>query len=132
MKNLATALFATCVLVSCSTVKSSKVGSAQPNISNTSWELADAVKGTKPTIKIDNGKISGNAGCNKYFGELSLDTTAGNFMVSNAGATKMMCANMDVEDNFLKMLNQADKYVVSGNTLELYKGKLLLMKLNKK
>ena len=80
---------------------------------------------------IESGKITGNAGCNNYFGELSLDATAGNFIVKNVGSTRMSCDNMEVESQFLRMLNEADKYVVSGNTLELYKGNLLLMKLNK-
>lgn len=131
MKNIITVFLASWLIVSCTTMKSSKVGGAQPNIVDSSWTLAENVKGMKPTINIENGKISGNAGCNNYFGILSLDPTAGNFAVSNSGATKKLCDNMEVESNFLKMLNEADKYVVSGNTLELYKGKLLLMKLNK-
>ncbi|WP_435525663.1 META domain-containing protein [Chryseobacterium indoltheticum] len=43
----------------------------------------------------------------------------------------MACANMSVEQNFLDMLNKANKYVVSGNTLELYQDNLLLLKFNK-
>ncbi|MGZ5197981.1 MAG: META domain-containing protein, partial [Kaistella sp.] len=54
-----------------------------------------------------------------------------NFSAKNVGATKMACENMEVESNFFSMLNEATKYVVSGNTLELYKGNLLLMKFNK-
>ncbi|KIA90669.1 META domain-containing protein [Kaistella jeonii] len=131
MKNIFLALFAVATFASCSTMSSSKVGGAQANISNTHWTLADNVKGKKPTLNIEAGKITGNAGCNNYFGELSLDPTAGNFMTKNVGATKMACDNLQVENQFLSMLNEANKYVVSGNTLELYKGNLLLMKLNK-
>jgi hypothetical protein len=40
----------------------------------------------------------------------------------------MACQNMEVEDNYFRMLNEATKYVVNGNTLELYKGNLLLLK----
>ncbi|MBF8455963.1 META domain-containing protein [Kaistella sp. G5-32] len=131
MKNIFLALFAVATFASCSTMSSSKVGGAQANISNTHWTLADNVKGKKPTLNIESGKITGNAGCNNYFGELSLDPTAGNFMTKNVGATKMACDNLQVENQFLSMLNEANKYVVSGNTLELYKGNLLLMKLIK-
>ncbi|MBP3840459.1 MAG: META domain-containing protein, partial [Chryseobacterium sp.] len=63
-----------------------------------------------------------------YFGDLTLDPTAGNFAVKNVGATKMACPNMEVESNYFSMLNEATKYVVNGNTLELYKGNLLLLK----
>ena len=131
MKNIFLALFAVATVVSCSTMSSSKVGVAQANISNTKWNLVDNVKGIQPTLNIEAGKLSGNSGCNNYFGELSLDATAGNFSVKNVGSTRKACDNMEVENNFLKMLNEADKYVVSENTLELYKGKLLLMKFNK-
>ncbi|WP_027378073.1 META domain-containing protein [Kaistella palustris] len=131
MKNIFLAFFALAVIVSCSVINTSKVGSSQPNIADTQWTLADNVKGKKPTLNIEAGKVTGNAGCNNYFGELSLDPTAGNFSVKNAGATKMACDNRDIESNFLKMLSETDKYVVAGNTLELYKGKLLLLKFNK-
>ncbi|MPN27835.1 hypothetical protein SDC9_175269 [bioreactor metagenome] len=43
----------------------------------------------------------------------------------------MACDNMSVETNFFNMLNEVNKYIVSGNTLELYKDNLLLLKFNK-
>ena len=131
MKNIFLAVFAVAAMFSCSSMSSSKSRGTQTNIAGTNWTLADNVKGKKPTLNIESGKITGNAGCNNYFGELSLDATAGNFIVKNVGSTRMSCDNMEVESQFLRMLNEADKYVVSGNTLELYKGNLLLMKLNK-
>lgn len=131
MKNVFLAVFAAAAMVSCSTMSTSKVGSSQVNIANTKWTLADPVKGKVPTLNIESARITGNGGCNSYFGELSLDPTAGNFSAKNVGATKMACENMEVESNFFSMLNEATKYVVNGNTLELYKGNLLLMKFNK-
>ena len=131
MKHVFLAIFAAAVMGSCSTMSSSKVGSPQVNIANTKWTLAEEVKGKTPTLNVESNKITGNGGCNSYFGELSLDPTAGNFAVKNVGATKMACQNMAVEDNYFRMLNEATKYVVNGNTLELYKGNLLLMKFNK-
>jgi heat shock protein HslJ len=47
------------------------------------------------------------------------------------GSTKMMCSNIGVEQNFMDMMGKANKYVVSGNTLELYKDNLLLLKFTK-
>lgn len=131
MKNIFLAVFAAAAMVSCSTVSTSKVGSSQVNIANTKWTLADQVKGKTPTLNIESSRITGNGGCNSYFGELSLDPTAGNFSARNMGSTKMACDNMEVESNFFSMLNEATKYVVKGNTLELYKGNLLLLKFNK-
>ena len=131
MKNIFLAVFAAAAMVSCSTVSTSKVGSSQVNIANTKWTLADQVKGKTPTLNIESSRITGNGGCNSYFGELSLDPTAGNFSARNMGSTKMACDNMEVESNFFSMLKEATKYVVKGNTLELYKGNLLLLKFNK-
>lgn len=119
--------------VSCSTIATikSKVGGSQANITGTKWTLADPVKGKTPTLTIEAGKVTGNGGCNNYFGDLTLDATVGNFSVSNVGSTRMACPNMSEESNFFSMLSNATKYVVTGNTLELYKGNLLLMKFTK-
>ena len=38
---------------------------------------------------------------------------------------------MSVEQNFLKMLSEANRYVINGSVLELYKDNLLLLKFNK-
>ncbi len=132
MKNFFLSIFAIIFLASCSSVATSKkLGSSQPSIADTNWILNDNVKGNTPTLKIESGKISGNAGCNNYFGELLLDTSGGNFSASKVGSTRKMCDNMNVENNFLQMLSQANKYVVNGTTLELYKDNLLLLKFNK-
>lgn len=131
MKNIFLSLFAVAVLASCSSVATTKAGSKQPAIAGTHWVLGENVKGTAPTLNVEAGKITGNAGCNNYFGELIMNTSNGSFSAGNVGSTKKMCENMSVEQNFLQMLSQANKYVVNGSTLELYRDNLLLMKLNK-
>lgn len=131
MKNVFLSIFAAVAIVSCTSQSSSKVGSSQANIDNTQWTLAENVKGNKPTLIIEAGKLTGNAGCNNYFGELALDVTAGNFKSDNVGSTRKMCENMEVETQFFSMLKEVDKYVVNNGILELYKGNLLLMKFNK-
>lgn len=131
MKNIFLSIFAAAAFASCSSLSSTKVGSSQANIAGTKWILADQVKGKTPTLNIETDKITGNGGCNSYFGEVLLDATAGNFSAKNIGSTKMACADMSAESNFFSMLNEANKYVVSGNTLELYKGNLLLLKFSK-
>ena len=132
-RNISLAIFTAATVVSCSTMATTKmkVGTPQPNIANTKWTLADNVKGKKPTLVIESAKISGNGGCNNYFGEVMLDSTAGNFSAKNVGATKMACDNMSEETNYFSMLGAATKYVVNGTTLELYKDNLLLLKFTK-
>lgn len=131
MRKLILAFSAASLVVSCTSISSTKVGKGQPSITTSHWTLADQVKGKTPTLAIEGEKISGNAGCNNYFGDISLDASTGRFEASRMGSTKMFCDNMSVEDNFLKVLSSANKYVVSGNHLELYKDGLLLMKLTK-
>lgn len=132
MKKFVLGLATVAVMASCGAVgNTAKVGTQQVSVANTQWKLADNAKGTTPTLIIDGNKISGEAGCNKYFGSLMMDTTAGNFKASNIGSTRMMCDNLSSETNFLNMLEQANKYVVTGNTLQLYKDNLLLLKFEK-
>ena len=132
-RNISLAIFTAATIVSCSTMTTSKskVGTAQPNIANTQWTLADNVKGKKPTLMIESARITGNGGCNNYFADLMIDRTVGNFSTKNIGSTKMACDNMSEESNYFSMLGAATKYVVNGTTLELYKDNLLLLKFNK-
>ncbi|UZT98863.1 META domain-containing protein [Chryseobacterium fluminis] len=134
MKNIFLSIGATVLLASCGSMTSSsasKVGKAQPSLASTKWELADNVKGKIPTLNIEGEKINGNAGCNNYFGTAKVDPANGNFSAGQLGSTRMACDNMSVEQNFMDMVGKANKYVVSGNTLELYKDNLLLLKFNK-
>jgi heat shock protein HslJ len=133
LRNFPLAIFAALTISSCSTttVSKNKLGSSQVNITNTQWTLADHVKGKKPTLVIESGKISGNGGCNNYFAELMLDPTVGNFSTTNIGSTRKACDNMSEETLFFSTLGAATKYVVTGSTLELYKDNLLLLKFSK-
>lgn len=132
MKNKITALVAAAVLTSCTAMTSNNTSkSTQLSLLNTQWSLADQVKGNIPTMQFQQLKIAGNAGCNNYFGEISWNETSGSFSASNIGATEKACMNMDAENNFLRLLPQVTSYRVKGNTLELYKGELLLLKFNR-
>jgi len=133
MKNLFLSICAAAVLASCGAMSgsASKVGKSQPSLANTKWTLADNVKGKIPTLNIEGEKMNGNAGCNNYFGTVKLDASTGSFSAGQMGSTRMMCDNMSVEKNFMDMVGKANKYVVSGNTLELYQDNLLLLKFNK-
>lgn len=107
-----------------------KLGKNQASITGTQWVLADDVT-NKPTLMVEQNRISGNAGCNNYFSDAVIDTSAGNFSAKNVGSTRKMCNNMATENAFLNVLPQVNKYVVTETTLELYKDNLLLLKFNK-
>lgn len=136
MKNIFLGIFGVLALASCgtqggTTSNSSNVGKAQPSLENTKWVLDDKVKGKTPTLNIEAGKINGTGGCNNYFGTVSMDSSSGNFSASQIGSTKMACDNLSSEQNYFQMLSKANKYVSSGNSLELYQGGLLLLKYKK-
>ncbi|PZU79152.1 MAG: heat-shock protein HslJ [Chryseobacterium sp.] len=119
-------------IVSCTSRlgNASKVGKNQAPITGTQWVLADDIP-NKPTLLIEQNRISGNAGCNNYFSEAIIDTSAGNFSTKAIGSTRKMCNNMTTETSFLSVLPEVNKYVVTETTLELYKDNLLLLKFNK-
>ena len=107
-----------------------KLGKNQASITGTQWILADDIT-NRPTLVIEQNRISGNAGCNNYFSEATIDTSAGNFSAKNIGSTRKMCNNMITETAYLEVLPKVNKYVVTESTLELYKDNLLLLKFNK-
>lgn len=134
MKNFIIAFSSFVLLASCGSMTGSKVktGGNQMPLGNSSWTVADNVKGISPSLVIESGKISGNAGCNNYFStQVTMDPTVGNLTIKNIGSTRKSCPNMDVESNFLKMLDETTKYVLKDNVLELYKDNLLLLRFNK-
>lgn len=120
-------------IVSCTSRlgNSSKLGKTQASITGTQWVLADDIT-NRPTLVIEQNRISGNAGCNNYFSEATIDTSAGNFSAKNIGSTRKMCNNMITETAYLEVLPKVNKYVVTESTLELYKDNLLLLKFTKK
>lgn len=133
IRNISLSAVTAITLASCTAANSvnSKIGKAQPNIINTQWKLADNLKGKQPTLIIENSKVTGNGGCNNYFADALIDSTAGNFSVSRMGSTKKACDNMNEESTYFTTLSAANKYVVSGDVLELYKDNLLLLKFTK-
>jgi len=127
-------------ITSCSAIKSignlSDLGKPQSSLSNTKWEVIDnANTNAKPYISFTPEEgMSGNAGCNKIFSQnVVIRSSNGDFDVKDIASTKMMCPSMDMnyERNFIEMIESADKYVIKKNTLELYKGNILLIKMQK-
>lgn len=78
---------------------------------NGSWRLThldhdDAVPvGVTVTLRAEDGKLSGSAGCNRYFGTVA-GRDAYELSVGPLGATRMACEQpaMAVEDRFLRAL----------------------------
>ena len=65
-------------------------------------------------------RIYGNAGCNSFFGTMVIDSTnVDAISFDNMGSTKMMCANMEVEDALLAALAQVKAIEYNAEQLQL-------------
>ncbi len=94
------------------------------------WELdLDSLAGWKffwrepeqdITLVFDgNGKYSGCAGVNRYFGTVERNEKTGTLKFKPAGVTMMAGPGMEYEKAYLKMLESVDSYVICGDDLYL-------------
>lgn len=80
---------------------------------NGNWKLhlvdGREVNTAAPTLSVSlgDGKISGNAGCNRYFGSIQ-SISGATIGFDNVGSTKMACPDMALESLYLNMLDQPD------------------------
>ncbi len=72
-------------------------------------------------FKAFGDRFFGSTGCNRFFGGYVVNGQ-GQIVFSGAGSTRMMCADMTVEDNFLKLLDGVVNYEVSEDGLILKDG----------
>lgn len=73
-----------------------------------------------PTLTVAEGRLSGFGGCNNYNGTIK-ERVPGEIEVSPLASTRMACPSgeMDVEQKFLKLLEQVDRYTFVGGRLAL-------------
>ncbi|HNX20917.1 MAG TPA: META domain-containing protein [Bacteroidales bacterium] len=129
MKNktllLFTVIFLGISMIGCSTLLKKNKSQNKPLI-GTFWSL-DKVNqnkfpeiGSTPYILFsESGNFNGVAGCNKYFGTFILNKKT--ISIENSGATKKMCANMEVERLYLGALKkEINYYKIFGDTLILF------------
>jgi heat shock protein HslJ len=83
-----------------------------------------------PDIVFDKrtGRISGRAGCNRYFGRVIFDN--GKLSISGVGSTQMACMDMQIESLYLKHLSAVNRYQFNSGLLQLYKDQELLLQFN--
>lgn len=88
-------------------------------LSSISGELPKTAK--EVTMRLDSGKVSGNGGCNRFFGSYSLNGSSVKF--NGVASTKMFCQGaMEVEDGLMQTINNTDGYYIRGKVLALLKG----------
>ena len=103
---------------------------------NTAWKLTGEdntlIKGFNSeyvSIKFDeqNNSVTGYAGCNHFSSSLIIDEST--LKLGPIASTKMACPKSKVEDNFFKLLKEANRFDIKGKELYLYKNNILLLKL---
>lgn len=94
------------------------------NIENIEWKLISlqgvtlSTTGKQATLQIAEGKVYGNAGCNRYNGLAKIENST--LSCERVLSTKMYCMDgMETEDAFLKLLQNKPTYRISENKLEL-------------
>ena len=74
-------------------------------------------------LKAENNRVHGSGGCNTFNG--SFELREGNrISFSKIVSTLMACENMETEAQFFKVLEMADNYFISADTLILNKAKM--------
>jgi len=98
-------------------------------LAETKWKLVElngkAIKNDTSKdyfINLDSksGKFAAYAGCNSLTGTFVMKS-AGKLTFSKITATRMACANMEFESNFIKTIKKTDNYMIEGNMLHFHK-----------
>lgn len=81
------------------------------------------IANTQTTIQFSTERLSGSAGCNRYFAGYQLENRY-DLTIERIGATKMACPNpvgiMQQEHTYLQLLSQAKAYYIRDGQLTLY------------
>lgn len=129
--------------ISCKSTNSSTIKMDTPDFDRDEvWQLVSinqkAVRYAEDQEKItlqlnpESKNISGNAGCNNYFGQYKYAEPQISF--SHVGCTQMLCpdAIMSLEEQYLPLLNKVTKCEITAYTLTLYQGDKILLQYEKK
>lgn len=109
---------------------------AQSTLYGTKWTLKSVAADSGSTVvhgkaylMLDKAKSSagGNGGCNAFGGTVKTNGDTINF--SSLFSTKMYCEGVQsLENLYFSHLEKVNRYVIKGNTLQLYNGDSLLLR----
>ncbi|MBQ8593633.1 MAG: META domain-containing protein [Bacteroidaceae bacterium] len=91
---------------------------------NGKWDIT-SVNGKQLTDKgayilfSDNNQMSGYSGCNRMMGTYTSDNKKSILQFSQVGCTRMMCKDMQTEQDILNALEKSKTYQINGNELTL-------------
>lgn len=101
-------------------------GPESPDLEGTSWVVThirgeETTAEPQPTVGFQEGTISGNASCNSYGGEFTLDGSQ--LQIEEVFMTAMACLDDGVsqqESAFMTALGEVSEARMAGDTLELF------------
>lgn len=108
---------------------SAQTATLQGKIWNLTQMNGKKVEGTRTFLEFeaDGKSVTGNAGCNRMFGGVTMGRQTMRF--SGIGTTRMFCDElMDSETGFLNALKKVTRYRVSGGKLTLFAGKRAVLR----
>lgn len=118
-KNLiSAAAFAAVLLSSCGTTTQSVDITGEWNVVSVEGKQVTG----NPYIGFDteNGRLYGNAGCNRIMGGFEIDSvTPGHIGLTDVASTRMMCPDMETEQKVLEALNEVAGFKSSATGVEL-------------
>jgi heat shock protein HslJ len=126
------------LLAACNNSKNSSVSNDSPksgSITDTYWKLVELNGRAVPDSVNNRGEIylvlfttdkraAGNAGCNRYSGRYELNNNGFNLRFLTLMHTEMACADLEIENEYLKVLDMTDSYYANDSSLQLNKGKM--------
>lgn len=101
------------------------LGAAPHDIVGRAWRVVD-IAGTRvqaaeetPQLRFEEGRVTGTSGCNRFFGEMSIDDRS--LEIGDLGSTRMMCPEpvMAIEARLLDALQATARYGLDGTLLVL-------------
>lgn len=75
-------------------------------------------------FEMEGGRVYGFAGCNRFFGTFEL-TAENRIRFSQMAVTKMACPDMNVETEFLKVMETADSYHLHDQEMVLLRARMV-------
>ena len=105
---------------------------SQTPLPGTTWNLVEMnnekiqLPGPQvPHLRFEPEKVTGNDGCNNFFGGYTLDEN--NLTFGMLASTRMACPQIkDFDMEFNKMISATTGYRISGNKLEFFENDKLL------
>ena len=74
-------------------------------------------------MRLRNSRVNGNSGCNTIAGSYEL-LEQNRIRFSQMISTKMACMDMEIESEFLNVLNIADSYFIKGDTIQFFRARM--------